>query len=292
LKERFVLFTPLAAEFGRRRVIKLAYETSVGPWMVPPSSRDARAGQGGVRSKRHLTWTKFKKQTAIDPFETAFTTRALYGGASYHVEIEVPEELVISRAELGQAITRANHPRGQPDTTHHPISWEENVHRAHLYASNAVRPPSRGATGHRDGEVGYVALRLRLRTGVLWPPFMISLVTFVILVVGITVHALGIPGRPEATAPLLVAVPAIFAAYLIPGEHPLVRRMFKWLRILVLCSALLSFAAAGLLALSLSGRTTMILWIVLAVASAFCTGSVAASVKASWRRASALPRME
>ena len=241
LARRFVFFVEVGAQPGTRRIVKMSYQERV--------ERDS-SGQ----------MARFLEGFGLRSFPTGFLTRGVFGADSYHAEIEVPTELVIKTAELGRVLVYRS--RTGMGITTEVLSRESGVHLAHLFAGGRERvdPPDIPSDAVVDEMVGFIDLRLALRPGLLWPPFVISLATTGILAAGLALTAEGVATRPEAAAAIIVVLPAVAAAYLVPGEHHLVRRMYKALRLLVLCASGISFVAAATLALDLPHDVKVIWW--------------------------------
>jgi hypothetical protein len=173
----------------------------------------------------------------VRPYRWAASVTTLNDAESFHVEVVAPPELAIARAVLAT---------DEGDV----LDEQVDVARAHLYRAE----PGSGTTGT-------VELRVALRRAVIWPVFFTTLAVATILAAGLLAH-LGWDLRADrgGAAGLVVALPALFAPFVAPGSHGLVRRMFIGLRVLALAAGLLSFAAAASLQLSLSARATTWIW--------------------------------
>jgi hypothetical protein len=172
------------------------------------------------------------------PWRLAAT--ALSDAESYHVEVVAPTELSIRSAKLLTVRDRV-------------LSEQADVARAHLYRSEPA-----------GGVPGVVDIRFALRRALVWPVFLTVLATAAILGAGLVAHLVwDLRANEDAAAALVVALPAFLAPFVAPGNHLLVRRMFRGLRVLALASGLIAFAAAGSLQLTLSARTTTIIWFAL-----------------------------
>lgn len=241
--ENFVLITPLTAQTGDRRVLKFAYENTVLPMALSP-----------IRTP--LRWAGLR---AV-PFGTRIAS--LGTAASYHVEVGVPEDLLIVSASLFTV--------GQDE----PLYRERSVARAHLYAQNMPR-----------GTAGFVQLYLSVRSQIVLQTLLASSLTSAVLGVGLIAHNFGVHPSVDALTALVVVLPGVFAAFLArPGEHSVVLRLVSGLRVGILLSALISFVAAGTLAASFSGSFRLLTWSVLLAASLTITlGSVAGYARAIWR---------
>jgi hypothetical protein len=226
LDSQFVLFVPLARSEGVRRVVKFEYRQ--------PIERRGVAGAGRFEAMR--------VSLGVRPYRWAASVTTLNDTESFHVEVVVPPELSIARAVLAT---------DEGDV----LDEQVDVARAHLYRAE----PGSGTTGT-------VELRVALRRAVIWPVFFTTLAVTAILTAGLVAHV-GWDLRADrgGAAGLVVALPALFAPFVAPGSHGLVRRMFIGLRVLALTAGLLSFAAAASLQLSLSARTTTWVWAALLV---------------------------
>jgi hypothetical protein len=167
---------------------------------------------------------------------------ALHDAESYHVEVVAPAELSIRSARLLTIRDRV-------------LSEQAGVPRAHLYRSEPA-----------GGVPGVVDIRFALRRALVWPVFLTVVGTAAILVTGLVAHLVWeLRANEDAAAGLVVALPAFLAPFVAPGNHLLVRRMFRGLRVLALGSGLIAFAAAASLQLTLSARATTIVWFALLV---------------------------
>jgi hypothetical protein len=235
LDSQFVLFVPLARDEGTRRVVKFEYRQSI----------ERRDGQAAGRVETMLV------SLGVRPYRWAAPVTTLSDAESYHVEVVAPPELSIERAVLATE---------EGDV----LDEQRDVPRAHLY---------RAAPG--SGTTGTLQLRVALRRAVIWPVFFTTLAATAILLAGLVAHLVwDLRADRGGAAGVVVALPALFAPFVAPGSHGLVRRMFIGLRVLALSAGLLSFAAAAALQLSLSAWTTSWIWALLLVAAA-CLTSVA-----------------
>jgi hypothetical protein len=243
LSEQFILFVESAAAPLERRIIKLSYEENL-------------TGARGTLPegwKRPLAWCwrrggDLVESLGLRAYHTVLPAQAIVDCESYHVEIAAPEGVFVSRATLR---TRAP---GAADDDWQDRATDGCTDLASLHAF-AVPP--------EDVEVSIVDVFLRLRpAGLLIAAAFSSWVTTAIIWIGIYLHDRGVGTHREALTALLVVLPALFAAYLVPGEHRLTRSMFKGLRLLLLVSALLSFTAASTLAIDFSRAKPLHWWIV------------------------------
>jgi hypothetical protein len=185
---------------------------------------------------------------------------------SYHTEIEAPDELVVSSAQLLEL-----RPNGRPAE----LSSDAGVFRAHLHAANLTR-----------GTVALIDVRFRLRrSGLVVAAFLIGVLTTTVLASGWALHDLHVGSSPDVAAALLVALPGLFATYLArPGEHRLVKRLVGGLRLLIVVLAALSYAAAGSLAMDVSTTFRAWVWETSCIASASATAIIGIALATSkWR---------
>ena len=232
LDAQFILFVPLAAAALRRRVVKFEYLRQI----------ERRGGAAAGTAEAVLV------SLGIRPYRWAAAVTALNDAESYHVEVVAPPELSIRRAALTTV---------EGDV----VAEQVDVPRAHLHRA-----------GPGSGTTGTVELEFALRRAVIWPVLFTALAVAAILAVGVVAYAgWGLRADRGAAAGIAVALPALFAPFVAPGGHGVVRRMFVGLRVVALAAGLLSFAAAATLQLSLSGRTTAWIWAVLLALAAFLT---------------------
>lgn len=232
LDAQFILFVPLAGAALRRRVVKFEYRRLI----------ERRDGAGAGPAEAILV------SLGVRPYRWAAAATALNDAESYHVEVVAPPELSIRRAAL--------------TTVEGDVLDEQlDVPRAHLYRAE----PGGGTTGT-------VELEFALRRAVIWPVLFTALAVVAILGVGLVAHlGWGLRADRGGAAGLVVALPALFAPFVAPGGHGVVRRMFLGLRVVALAAGVLSFAAAATLQLDLSAGTTTWIWAVLLVLAACLT---------------------
>jgi hypothetical protein len=235
IDRQFILLVPLTDRLRDRRVVKFGYEER----LARPARRGAARIQGAVLDAL--------ESLGLLAFVWAAEVTAMFDCESYHAEVVVPDELVILRASLivGDGIE---------------LAFDGPGSRIHLHPNPMTdRPPATSGVVHAE---------INLRASLLWPVVLVTLLTAATLGAGLVVHLeWGIGAQADAAAGLLVAVPAFFAPFVAPGGHPLVRRMFKGLRVAVLASALISFSAAAVVELSFGESTTLTIWRVLFAAA-------------------------
>jgi hypothetical protein len=109
-----------------------------------------------------------------------------------------------------------------------------------------------------------VEVSFRLKPGgLLVASFFSSLFTTSLLWAGWYLHRHGVDASRGPLTALLLALPAIYGVFLVPGrEHRLTRRMFKGLRVLVLMTAVIAFVAAAALALNFHRAKPLGVWVI------------------------------
>lgn len=202
----------------------------------------------------------------LTPVELAFLAPSVGLTESYHAEVVAPDELVIAKAELV-----AQNLDGSEDT----LDTEHHQFRAHVHASGLTR-----------GTIGRLNVSIRLRTaGLVLAAFVLSIATATSLVGGVVVDWLDVGATPDLASALLVALPGIYATYLVrPGEHRLVKWLVGGLRVIVLGLAAVSFGAAATLALNLDESLRQLLWALGSVYALFAIAVTGASIGMSIRR--------
>lgn len=287
LAERFLFLVRLVGAPGDRRVVKMSYEEDVaradvvrGPLRL--SRWRVFRFMGKWRVFRSLSrWRVFRllalvrrdwrQSIGIEPFTVIFPTRGLYAAASYHAELEVDDDLLISHAELGRAIDFVNVSTGERDSQgHQDLRHDGKTHRAHVYVPGIEVGDEVGVPpdGFEVAESGYLTCSITLRPGVVFGPAVVAAVTTLMLAVGFCLKAAGAHTDHDLTL-ILLAIPALFAAYLVPtARQALVRRLYGLLRLSVLISAAIALLATIAVALALSKTAVLVWWGLLALCSA------------------------
>lgn len=235
LTTQFVLFVPLAAAAGERRVLKFSLEVPIE--RLPGQRRSERPHNAKMRPA-------ITREVRID---TPIAGRA----GSVHVEVPAPDELVIASARLieldrGEEHVLADIGRAPVPIAHlHPKQVPERGRPVQLVVSFALR---------RDGLATAGAL--------------IAVTTSTLLATGLSLHLADVSPRADAAGAVIVALPALYAPVLaLSSTHRLVRSIVRTMRTLVLASAALSFAAAASLAATLPAHVRPWLWLGLLIAS-------------------------
>jgi len=261
LADRYILFVVLPPVVGERRIVKLvSEELARGPQTYTPFR---------LRDLPRMVLAGTAARLGLRPLSLQIAVRAVFGAESYHAEILVPDELVVRRAVLGRSIEFWNTEADQRTFSREVFAEDNKADRAHLYFSGATSSTREyvPAIETEVSEAGFIDVSMSLKAGVILPAIVIAGVTASMLWTGIVLHWVSVHSAPSSAVSLLVVLPAIFGAYLIPGEHPLVRQLYGPLRAVILISALSGFAAASILALDLSSRTTTLWWVGLALCS-------------------------
>jgi len=274
LASQFILFVDTDTSPGKRRIIKLSYEHSLFPIGSKTHHLLARPF---VRS-----WARFLnilETVGLLPYHAMVSAQAVVDTESYHAEIIAPDEVFIQRAQLRTLPWEHDQTNAQ-DWKVRAEAWDRD--RAALYVSDVPQA---------EVSQSVIDVYFRLRPGgLLIAALASSWITTAMLASGWYLHTRGAIARHDAIAGLIVVIPSAFAAYLVPGEHPLTRRMFRGLRAMVFATALIGFTAAASLDVqfaphrTLFGRsvqwipTTSLIWAVLASISA----AISAVISGSW----------
>jgi hypothetical protein len=176
--------------------------------------------------------------------------------ASYHLDIAAPTELVIAQARL---VTESRTALDEDPTP---------TRQAHL--ATPLQPTNAEAL------IDIAAPR----EGIIRASLLTSLLTAVVLTAG-AFRLSELHSAREGVATVLVAVPAVVAAYVArPGEHALASRLLFGVRFAVLVSGALSFAASALLLAGPRGVTQDAIWWSLTGLSWLLAAALAASFMA------------
>jgi hypothetical protein len=210
----FLLMTLLAAKPGDRRVIKLSYVQTFKPV---------------VHSQVFRRWFReFGRWIGWLEHSLELYPSGIGSAQSYHFELDMPTDLLIQTAVLRRS-------RPTPEV----LDRERCVILTHLNAAEQDR-----------GAAASVEIQFRLRASMLWPGFLISAATTVLLAFGTLLRGTGFHPQLDPASALLVALPALFAAFTIATEHRLTRRLAAGARAGAIGAALLSLIAAGTIAVT------------------------------------------
>ncbi len=249
LATSYLLFVQVTGTPGTRRILKYAYEHEEASGLFE------RLWSAAV--------------TAIAGFGVHRVTIGLpnlAAGGSFHVEVGCHDELFISRARLEIESATPSLSAGA-DT---PVMIVTRDPSDASSVPSAVKPEAdpglkRGVLhdgpapfvhlyvgGSAPGSEAELKLELCLDPAGLLPAgvFICGLV-FALLFAGQWFHKLGVTRTGDTAAAVVVAAAGVFAGYLFrPGEHRLMRRFLRELRLDTTLLTGLSFAAAGLLAIA------------------------------------------
>jgi len=275
LSDQFILFVRGDFEAGKRRVLKLSYETTLDQtWTSLGFSFPFR-------------WLAFKLRKAVEalgliPYSTGFATPSLFDAESYHVEVLAPDQLIVASAKL----TRQSKSRETGEKIGPPriVDEQRSRDRVHLYASGTTPSAAQDALLEAgEYEDAQVEISFALRMTLVAPVLALSGLTTGVLGGGLLLHYTHrTHPLADASAALIVAVPGLFAGWVAPGGHRLVQRLFKGLRLLVFFSALVSFLAAATLVVRLPAGWRSATWQGLAIASAVTTLIATLAFIRSW----------
>ena len=228
LDDTFIMYVPLDALDGERRVIKYKLDEELPAW---PLTLPMRLG--------------------LEPALISAGASVL-GSQSYHAEVVVPRELIIESAAI-----RRRFPGRAPDT----IQAERAVSRAHLYVHDQPQAEPYSYTvdiqlrTRPDG-----LLQAAFGVGVISTVLLLS---GAILAVNNSVTV-----KADAATAVIVALPAAYAAYVAAqAENPLAERLLSALRISILVLAGASFLAALSLVARIAGMPTRLVWTLLGLLS-------------------------
>jgi hypothetical protein len=237
LSRLFIVFVPLRAQPAERRVLKLAFQEE-----LPATS-------GIVDGARRTEWTALMgRALLLEPY--VFVVEVAAGqAASYHADLDVPEDLYVAKAQLSRKVAR----------THVPVSEAGSCpDRSHLHPPRLMR-------GDQVDLLADLALR---PSGFLPGATLIAFLTTAMLCIGLAMHVLGLGVSADAAGAVVVIVPAIFAPFLaVSATHRLVQRIVRYARLLLAAVTLISFAAAGSLVIRFHHDERAVAWGILAVLS-------------------------
>jgi hypothetical protein len=275
LAERFVLLVADVGPVGSSRRGVIEHERELDP--LP---EDANSETPGVGQRIREALVKLFAGQSIDHRVNIFT-RGPFAASSYHAEVLAPEDLTVVGARL-RLLTR------EKTATTVADRWEEiasdrTTPLVHLHANGRRIPRAiDGEVPEKEiQQVAAVRVRLRVRAGLVLPVFLTATVVASVLTGGLLLWAFGHKPESATAAAILVAGPALYAAYLLPQGHPLMRRLFMEFRGMLVVLALLPYAAASTLAVDLNSTFRCILWGVFDVIAVCCVvASTRAVIKA------------
>lgn len=205
-----------------------------------------------------LGWPRrpWKRKTAALAWRAAPLALEASGAAaaqSYHCEVQAPNDLEIRDAEL-IATWQGGH--------RHVSNSGSESQRVHLYISDLPT----------DAKVTMKARIQPDRLELLWSSVVLGLISSLLLTGGVLFRD-RVGHASNSTDTLLVAVPALLAAYLVTtGEHDLTRRLLSGVRLLVAAIGVFAFLSAATLALGFDSPTALLVaWTPLASLSWLAT---------------------
>ncbi len=247
LTNSFLLLVPIAADPEARRVIKFSYEE-----------------RPGAEIDRSL-WRSLPETMNWSDVPLLLPASSLGAAGSYHVEIEVPDELEIasvSGIDLRRALPLPS------ESTQSASQDYRGLRRVHLHYSGLPR-----------FTWGLIELRVGVaRSGLLAAALLSAVLTALLLSVA-SLRLEELREQAEVSSALLLAIPGVLSSYLLrPGEHPLVSKLFGGVRVVVFLSALCALMAAGALALKASATALGLMWGVLVPLAWTCVAALALSL--------------
>jgi hypothetical protein len=275
LARRFILLVPGLGPPATYKTITVAYESEV-------FSRSEEQAKAPTRRSTQLwaAWKRVMSGQSIDhPFN--IPTRGPFSAASYHAELLAPGDLTVVGARL-RLITREFH--GEEPTRFLDIASDRSTPLVHLYANGRRPPRSTDDPGATIETVQACALRvrLRIRAGLVLPVFLTSAIVAGALTVGVVARAFGYKAESATVAAVLVALPALYAAYLLPQGHPLVRRFFREFRAILVILSILPFAAAASVAIDFGSTFRYVVWGASDLVAIACFFAATLALRRSW----------
>jgi hypothetical protein len=255
LIDRFILFVPIELGGKDRRSFDLTYESDVTLDQRDPAT---------PRRFRDVVRLAFRG-TGIAATYADLWTRGPFAAASYHAEVLAPDDLTVLGARLRVATTyRVSSREKLTETVDLARDW--GTPRVHLFANGRARELRDGDTLSRS----YVRVRLVPRAGIVLPVFIIALVLFATLTGGIAARIAGYHAASDTVGAVLLALPALYATYLLPQGHPLLRRLYSGFRAILVVLTGLAYGAAASLAIDLGSTARYVLWSVFDAIAIVC----------------------
>lgn len=253
LHENFILAVPLTDVPGRRRILKYTFETRGDqPHLAlpPPFGWVVRAwvhAVTGAKPSREARYTPLllwvSRAIGWSAKAIKIESPAVSYGGSYHLEVEAPQGLQITRARLQSG-----------DRAETFLDVKETLQRVHLYAARqAAASP---------GAVAVIYLRSRPSTLVRTAWLNALFATLLLLAIASRWHSIVQQLGPAFS--LLFVVPALVSAYVArPRELAVTTDVLFGLRVVAASTAVWQFGAAVVLLASTSCSSS---------ASAICRG--------------------
>jgi hypothetical protein len=240
----YVLFVALPANGPLRRVIKFSYGEDFP--LDPPHAR-----RTGRFSRDELLWR------LRNPDRTWFLIDCpeAWRAASFHMEIAIPEELRIARAELGRfsaADGEGIADLGAPDT---------NVNRSALYATRSIEPHEDvrayvEIVSEREGQATRAALTALAVSALLWLGWLSGLDA----------------SAPGAAVSLLLAGGAVVSGFaVVTGYHLIVDKILRSRRRALVVVVVCALTASASLAMEVPTSRPLGIWLVAAILCSLAT---------------------
>jgi hypothetical protein len=165
--------------------------------------------------------------------------------ASFHLEVEAPDEIAITRAELTAAastpldIAVKKRNRAEPSADVRRNIDYGPVQRAHLHLDELTQ-----------GETGVAIVRLRSQPATLLRPALFSSIASMLLLAAVSWRYPAISTNVGSVATILLFVPGLLSAYVVrPREHPMATSLLFGHRVLALTPSACALLAAVVLLL-------------------------------------------
>ena len=262
-RDNFLFVGVVAGKLGQRMVVKIAYEERIklDDDTVHINTNSLWGSNPNGRASYH-----FEAEAPDDVIIVRAELNALHGAeppptTPQGAEVENDVRSAPDGGDVGS--TDADQPENErnsddpsrPDEeikmggrARNLVAWEDHVDRVHLY----VGPdnPTIASIPEATARHAYVDLVLSLRPSVVEPVLVSSLAVTFVYLFGVVFYLAG--WRVDATnaGAAVIALPAVFAIYVAPSGHRLPRALLRQVQILAYASAVLSLAAAILVALA------------------------------------------
>lgn len=255
----FLVLTPVPVEPGRRRIIKLSYEQhapgasgkATRADLDEPSADSAdaarrRRGTGGRRLSSHVGWQALIRTIDIP---------AVGQGRCYHLEVEAPDTLQVTRGKLTvwidkSGLVRAQDPPLKPpldDYPDYPDVVRYGVRRLHIHRSVPA------------STTGRATIHLRPRASTIVRAACITAFLTAGLLVVATFAWRSFQSNVGSSVTLLLLAPGGLAAIIARPREPYVATdLLFGLRLLTLACGLWAFAVAGALLVGQHCTDTMV----------------------------------
>jgi hypothetical protein len=240
----YVLFVALPLNGPARRVIKFSYGEDF-PLEPPRARRTSRF------SRSEVLWR------LRNPDRTWFLIDCpeAWRAASFHMEIAIPEELRIARAELGRFEA------GDGDGIADLGDADTDVNRSALYAVRAIEPHEDvrayvEIVSEREGQATRAALTALAVSVLLWLGWLSGLDA----------------SAPGAAVSLLLAGGAVVSGFAaVTGYHVIVDRILRSRRRALVAVAVCALTASASLAMEVPSRHPLAVWLVAAILCSVAT---------------------